>query len=204
MGPGLQAARFPWRGVHRNHRSGRVFRDRRAVHRGLWVALRQPFDFNVRLARPSVTGRWPFPRPAMVFTDPVSRGLTFADRTEGWDRGFRPGVATPPGLRPGPMTSSTRGPAGVSRGGGQRPWARPKARSPDPLRPGHRRLPHIASPIRGSWRWHPAGACGGVLPDSSHELLKDPLHRHPQRASTPRAVVSRLPPNGVQRAEACW
>jgi hypothetical protein len=41
VGPGLQAARFPWRGVNRNHRSGRVFRDRRAVHQGLWDALRR-------------------------------------------------------------------------------------------------------------------------------------------------------------------
>jgi hypothetical protein len=41
VGPGLQAARFPWRGVNHNHRSGRVFRDRRAVHRGLGDALRR-------------------------------------------------------------------------------------------------------------------------------------------------------------------
>jgi hypothetical protein len=168
-----------------------------------------PIDFVVRLARPSAAGRWPFPRPAVVLAGPVSRGLTFADRTDGGHRGFRPGFATPPGLRPGQMTSSTRGPAWRVPGPVASPASCPKAGRRmcsvqgivDSLTSPHLPEGRGADPLPGT--------CGGVLPDSSHGLLKDAppstsavcVHSRRMTCScSPRTGSTRPRPAGEQGA----
>jgi hypothetical protein len=121
-----------------------------------------PIDFVVRLARPSAAGSWPFPRPAVVLADPVSRGLTFADPTEGGTGAFVPGLR--------PLLAFVQDQSLLDTWSGLAcSWAGcairvlPEGRSPDVFRPGHRRPPRIAPPTRRSWSRSPAGDLLGSL-----------------------------------------
>ena len=194
VGPWLRAARFPWRGDLCVHSCWRDSRDRRAVHRRLRGASRR----SHRLRRPSRSsfgcGSLAFPAARRGLGRSCLQGADLRGPNRGGYRGFRPGFAAPPGLRPGRMTSSTRGPAWRVPG----PVA-PSASSPrggrrmcsvqgivDPLASPHQPGGRGADPLPGT--------CWGVLPDSSHGLLKDPLHRHPLCASTPGVGSAPAPP----------